>query len=160
METAWKILVLCVFLSSGSCFTCPSCPLFLLPDSPFPLLSWNTPLTDSFTRSWSCSWEPQLTLQPCTCGPNTLQSLCCKGHTTTVVCISGQVGIPGHVVVMQSALGYSSIFCLMTYHLIYNDHMYPVGNAKLNPICHLLALVGTHQILYVSRVRVKRSAKQ
>ena len=28
-------------------------------------------------------------------------------------------------------------------------------NAELNPICHLLALVGVHHILHVSRVRVK-----
>ena len=27
--------------------------------------------------------------------------------------------------------------------------------AELNPICHLLALLGTHHILHVSRVRVK-----
>jgi hypothetical protein len=27
-------------------------------------------------------------------------------------------------------------------------------NAELNPICHLLALLGTHHILHVSRVRV------
>ena len=27
-------------------------------------------------------------------------------------------------------------------------------NAKLNPICHLLALLGAHRILYVSRIRV------
>ena len=27
-------------------------------------------------------------------------------------------------------------------------------NAKLNPICHLVALLGAHHILYVSRVRV------
>ena len=27
-------------------------------------------------------------------------------------------------------------------------------NAELNPICHLLALVGSHHILHVSRVRV------
>jgi len=29
------------------------------------------------------------------------------------------------------------------------------SNAKLNPICHLLALLGAHHILHVSRVRVK-----
>jgi len=29
-------------------------------------------------------------------------------------------------------------------------------NAKLNPICHLLALLGVHNILHVSRVRVKQ----
>ena len=28
-------------------------------------------------------------------------------------------------------------------------------NAKLNPICHLLALVGAHPIFHVSRIRVK-----
>jgi hypothetical protein len=29
-------------------------------------------------------------------------------------------------------------------------------NAELNPICHLLALLGAHHILHVSRVRVKK----
>jgi len=28
-------------------------------------------------------------------------------------------------------------------------------NAELNPICHLLALLGAHHILHVSRVRIK-----
>lgn len=32
-------------------------------------------------------------------------------------------------------------------------------NAELNPICHLLALLGTYLILYVSRIRVKPSLK-
>jgi hypothetical protein len=31
-------------------------------------------------------------------------------------------------------------------------------NAKLNPICHLLALLGAHHILHVSRIRVKNCA--
>jgi hypothetical protein len=34
------------------------------------------------------------------------------------------------------------------------DDLYPL-NAKLNPICHLLALLGAHIILHVSRIRVK-----
>jgi len=29
--------------------------------------------------------------------------------------------------------------------------------AELNPICHLLALLGAHHILHVSRIRVKES---
>ena len=29
------------------------------------------------------------------------------------------------------------------------------SNAQLNPICHLLALLGAHHILHVSRIRVK-----
>ena len=27
-------------------------------------------------------------------------------------------------------------------------------NAELNPICHLLALLGAHRILYISKIRV------
>ena len=34
-------------------------------------------------------------------------------------------------------------------------------NAKLNPICHLLTLLGAHHILHVSRLRVNiRSTRQ
>jgi hypothetical protein len=32
-------------------------------------------------------------------------------------------------------------------------------NAKLNPICHLPALLGPHHILHISRVRVKRASQ-
>jgi len=32
-------------------------------------------------------------------------------------------------------------------------------NVELNPICHLLALLVSHHILYVSRIMVKRSEK-
>jgi hypothetical protein len=28
-------------------------------------------------------------------------------------------------------------------------------NAELNPICHLLALLGAHHILHISRIRAK-----
>ena len=34
------------------------------------------------------------------------------------------------------------------------SHINPL-NAKLNPICHLLALLGAHYILHVSGIRVK-----
>jgi len=33
-------------------------------------------------------------------------------------------------------------------------------NAELNPICHLLALLGAHHILHVSGVRVKIDLKR
>ena len=36
---------------------------------------------------------------------------------------------------------------------LWRVHINPL-NAKLNPICHLLALLGAHHILHVSRVRV------
>jgi hypothetical protein len=39
----------------------------------------------------------------------------------------------------------------MTYHWL--REFYSL-NAKLNPICHLLALLGDQNILHVSRIRV------
>jgi hypothetical protein len=33
-------------------------------------------------------------------------------------------------------------------------------NAELNPICHLLALLGAHHILHISRIRVKESGSK
>jgi len=33
-------------------------------------------------------------------------------------------------------------------------------NAKLNPICHFLALLGAHHILHVGRIRVKHMIKE
>jgi hypothetical protein len=33
-------------------------------------------------------------------------------------------------------------------------------NAKLNPICHFLALLGAHHILHVSRIRVEFPPKE
>jgi hypothetical protein len=33
-------------------------------------------------------------------------------------------------------------------------------NVELNPICHLLALAGTHHILHVSRIRVKEESEK
>jgi len=38
---------------------------------------------------------------------------------------------------------------------LYKDFIFNPLNAKLNPICHLLALLGAHHILHVSRIRVK-----
>ena len=32
-------------------------------------------------------------------------------------------------------------------------------NVELNPICHLLALLGAHYILHVSRIRIKVCAE-
>jgi len=32
-------------------------------------------------------------------------------------------------------------------------------NTKLNPICHLLAFLGAHPIIHVSRVRVKQGSE-
>jgi len=33
-------------------------------------------------------------------------------------------------------------------------------NAEFNPICHLLALLGAHPVLHVSRIRVKFTDKE
>jgi hypothetical protein len=39
-------------------------------------------------------------------------------------------------------------------HLFVLAHINPL-NTELNPICHLLALLGAHHILHVGRIRVK-----
>jgi hypothetical protein len=41
-----------------------------------------------------------------------------------------------------------------TKYLLHVSSLNPL-NAELNPICHLLALLGAHRILHVSRIRVK-----
>jgi len=46
---------------------------------------------------------------------------------------------------------YSSL--ILFYFILFN----PL-NAKLNPICHLLALLGAHHILHVSGIRVEDNA--
>ena len=39
--------------------------------------------------------------------------------------------------------------------ILYRDQVLNPLNTKLLPICHLLALLGAHHILHVSRIRVK-----
>jgi len=39
-------------------------------------------------------------------------------------------------------------------NLIFNSYFINPLNAELNPICHLLALLGAHHILHISRIRV------
>jgi hypothetical protein len=41
----------------------------------------------------------------------------------------------------------------------WDDDINPL-NTELNPICHLLALLGAHHILHVSRVRVKMDLQE
>ena len=41
---------------------------------------------------------------------------------------------------------------------VHNDVLNPL-NAELNPICHLMALLGAHHILHVGRIRVKHYEK-
>jgi len=50
---------------------------------------------------------------------------------------------------MHKILIYLHIIHLLTFNPL---------NDNLNPICHLLALLGAHHILYVSRIRVKNRA--
>jgi len=50
----------------------------------------------------------------------------------------------------------SSLFSYVQVCLWRKDALLNLLNAELNLICHLLALLGAHHILHVSRVRVKR----
>jgi hypothetical protein len=44
----------------------------------------------------------------------------------------------------------------LLYYVVTRDR-FNLLNGELNPICHLLALLGAHHILHVSRIRVKNS---
>jgi len=46
------------------------------------------------------------------------------------------------------------MFCWEASRLVWPSVINPL-NAELNPICHLLALLGAHHILHVSRIGVK-----
>jgi hypothetical protein len=43
---------------------------------------------------------------------------------------------------------------------LYLQHLFNPLNVQLNPICHLLALLGAHHILHVSRIRVNITYRQ
>ena len=45
------------------------------------------------------------------------------------------------------------ITSLLIFFMKYRNNVANPLNAELNPICHLLALLGAHHILHVSRVR-------
>jgi hypothetical protein len=56
-----------------------------------------------------------------------------------------------HVVFVISTLADDMVIHL---HFLISETINPL-NAELNPICHMLALLGAHPILHVSRIRVK-----
>jgi len=61
-----------------------------------------------------------------------------------------------HVILKQLYLTENTLlFSYKVNRLIYYNEINPL-NAKLYPICHLLALLGAHPILHVSRTRVNR----
>jgi hypothetical protein len=52
------------------------------------------------------------------------------------------------------AFSWDNLWAQRWFHVMIN----PL-NAELNPICHLVALLGIHHLLHVSRIRVKRKSK-
>ena len=93
----------------------------------------------SLLCSFSCHFSPPTIL------PSSLTSYCHLFH-----------GLPLNLVVPKviynTLLGilFSSILCTCP-----NQHnLFNPLNAELNPICHLLALLGVHHFLHVSRIRV------
>jgi hypothetical protein len=52
---------------------------------------------------------------------------------------------------------HSHTWLVCTFNIFFNcvPYAYNPLNAKANPICHLMALLGAHHILHVSKIRVK-----
>jgi hypothetical protein len=55
----------------------------------------------------------------------------------------------------SSAVGHERVE-LYLYSTHNRDGAFNTSNARLNPICHLLALLAANHILHVSRIRVKQ----
>ena len=53
----------------------------------------------------------------------------------------------------SSSSSSGSVPCELAKVTVFKQLVIPL-NAKLNPICHLLALLGAHHILHISRIRV------
>jgi hypothetical protein len=67
------------------------------------------------------------------------------------------------VTILQYQLTHSCLVMVLLC-LIYVRYVFGLGgininpsNAKLNPICHLLALLGAHHIVHISRIMVKET---
>jgi len=84
-------------------------------------------------------------------------------HTLQMSCISSTDLLPRQFQVpfWEHIIGYSYCRRRTVYHLrlrscilwIFSSGYVNPLNAELNPICHLLALLGAHHILHVSRIR-------
>ena len=66
-----------------------------------------------------------------------------------------QYGTHSYPLLTMEDIGYSKFLSIR--HISIVVAFNPL-NAKLNPICHLLALIGAHHILHVSRIRVNELA--
>ena len=61
-----------------------------------------------------------------------------------------------------TGIGVTKVPCngLIRSHSMYGILLFNPLNSKLNPVCHLLVLLGAHHILHVSRVRAKRNCSE
>ena len=57
----------------------------------------------------------------------------------------------------KSSLLFTLFWGVICHRVFQREHNFQVNplNAELNPICYLLALLGAHHFLHVSRIRVK-----
>jgi len=60
--------------------------------------------------------------------------------------------------VLKTGMEYKAVVFLYGIKIPISMQAFNPLNAELNPICHLLALLGAHHIFHVSRIRVKFSS--
>ena len=90
------------------------------------------------TRKWSCSWGG---LQNALCF---LRWRIYEKRLPPLQCLSACLNV------CSSTWNSSGLSAQISWHSVLN----PL-NPELNPICYLLALLGAHHFLHVSRIRVK-----
>ena len=70
-----------------------------------------------------------------------------------LVSYSGKKFLKTQVRIMENKIFFSVVGVLL--HLLSLLRMFNPLNPELNPICYLLALLGAHHFLHVSRIKVK-----
>jgi len=76
--------------------------------------------------------------------------------------VNGRIRDIGQNVVQfsfQTGQRSSPSYCYICFFIALLDKDFNPLKAQLNPICHLLALLGAHNILHVSRIRVNRNIR-
>ena len=134
------------------------------------LPKFNFPSSGGYVTCLFHSWAP-LMITRCVfwsgCGsvggwvgmwPRTCRQWCCE--TSAPVCNTGAAGTTRDANIYQQFCvcvcvcgGFTSL-CKSLKGFPPNSHINPL-NPELNPICYLLALLGAHHFLHVSRIRVK-----
>ena len=79
----------------------------------------------------------------------------CEKHRFLLCCRATRTTVCQPVLIITAVLHNVTVWWINRFGLPNGTRLLNPLNAKLNPTCHLLALLGAHRILHISRKRVK-----